>query len=253
MAKIALITGAGHGIGRGEAIGLARAGYDICISYCGSREQAEDTVERVKALGRRALAVRADLSKLEDIDPLFDIVEQEFGNLDVLVNNAGITKFSPFLDVTPTLFETIINVDLRGTYFCAQRAAKDMIRHGTRGCIINTSSIHRSTNYPHASVYGPAKAAVYKVTQHMALELAPYGIRVNSISPGYIKNNDSNIVTDRQKMLVSRIPAQHIGQPEDIAQAVLYLISEQAEYVTGIDLVVDGGQLLPASADNAYI
>lgn len=169
MAKIALVTGAGHGIGKGEAIELAKAGYDVCISYCGSEEQA-----------------------------------------------------------------------------------KDMIRHGTRGCIINTSSVHRGTNYPKASVYGPAKAAVYKLTQHMALELAPYGIRVNSVSPGYIKVTDPNVVTDREKMLVSRIPAQRTGQPEEIAAAVLYLISDAAKYVTGSDITVDGGQLLPSAVDNTY-
>lgn len=164
MAKIALVTGAGHGIGKGEAIELAKAGYDVCISYCGSEEQAMDTVGRVRALGGRSMAIRADLTGLKDIDPMFDKIEREFGNIDVLVNNAGITKFMPFLEVTHEMFDTITSVDLRGTFFCAQRAAKDMIRHGTRGCIINTSSVHRSTNYPRASVYGPAKSAVYKLT-----------------------------------------------------------------------------------------
>ena len=221
MAKIALVTGAGHGIGKGEAIELAKAGYDVCISYCGSEEQAKDTVEKVRALGRRSMAIKADLTRLDDIDPMFDTLEREFGNIDVLVNNAGITKFMPFLEVSPEMFDTITNVDLRGTFFCAQRAAKDMIRHGTRGCIINTSSVHRGTNYPKASVYGPAKAAVYKLTQHMALELAPYGIRVNSVSPGYIKVTDPNVVTDREKMLVSRIPAHRTGQPEEIAAQVV--------------------------------
>ena len=252
MAKIALVTGAGHGIGKGEAIELAKAGYDVCISYCGSEEQAKDTAEKVRALGRRSMAIKADLTRLDDIDPMFDTLEREFGNIDVLVNNAGITKFMPFLEVSPEMFDTITNVDLRGTFFCAQRAAKDMIRHGTRGCIINTSSVHRGTNYPKASVYGPAKAAVYKLTQHMALELAPYGIRVNSVSPGYIKVTDPNVVTDREKMLVSRIPAQRTGQPEEIAAAVLYLISDAAKYVTGSDITVDGGQLLPSAVDNTY-
>ena len=229
MAKIALVTGAGHGIGKGEAIELAKAGYDVCISYCGSEEQAKDTVEKVRALGRRSMAIKADLTKLDDIDPMFDTLEREFGNIDVLVNNAGITKFMPFLEVSPEMFG-----------------------HGTRGCIINTSSVHRGTNYPKASVYGPAKAAVYKLTQHMALELAPYGIRVNSVSPGYIKVTDPNVVTDREKMLVSRIPAQRTGQPEEIAAAVLYLISDAAKYVTGSDITVDGGQLLPSAVDNTY-
>ncbi len=253
MAKIALVTGGGHGIGKSEAIELAKAGYDVCISYCGSKEQALDTVEKIHSIGRCSMAIKADLTVLDDIDPMFDAIESEFGNIDVLVNNAGITKFMPFLDVTHELFDTITNVDLRGTFFCAQRAAKDMIRHGTRGCIINTSSVHRSTNYPMASVYGPAKAAVYKLTQHMALELAPYGIRVNSISPGYIKVTDSSIITEREKMLVSRIPAQRTGHPSEISSAVLYLLSDSATYITGSDIIIDGGQLLPSAADNSYI
>lgn len=157
MAKIALVTGAGHGIGKGEAIELAKAGYDVCISYCGSEEQAMDTVGRVRALGGRSMAIRADLTGLKDIDPMFDKIEREFGNIDVLVNNAGITKFMPFLEVTHEMFDTITSVDLRGTFFCAQRVAKDMIRHGTRGCIINTSSVHRSTNYPPGECIWPGK------------------------------------------------------------------------------------------------
>ena len=110
MAKIALVTGAGHGIGKGEAIELAKAGYDVCISYCGSEEQAKDTVGKVRALGRRSMAIKADLTKLDDIDPMFDTLEREFGNIDVLVNNAGITKFMPFLEVSPEMFDTITNV-----------------------------------------------------------------------------------------------------------------------------------------------
>lgn len=253
MAKTALVTGAGHGIGKAIAVELAKAGFDVCISFCGSEEQAMETKSEIEHFGRRALAVHADLSKMEDIPLLFQKFKEVFGPIDVLVNNAGITKFKPFLEVDPEMFERIISVDLRGAFFCAQYAAKYMVAHGTKGCIINICSNHRLTNFPIASVYGPAKAALYKLTQHIALELAPYGIRANSISPGYIKVTDPAVVSDRERMMVSRIPVGRIGQPVEIANMVKYLVSDEAEFITGSDFVVDGGALLPALMDNTYI
>lgn len=252
MSKIAVVTGAGRGIGKEVALELGRLGYDVAVSCCGSRAQGEETAAAIRAMGQRSITCFADLSGLEDIDPMFDRVEAELGPIDVLVNNAGLTKYAPFLEVSHEMYDTIMGIDLRGTYFCAQRAAKDMIRNGKRGVIINTSSVHRLTNYPTASVYGSAKAAVYKLTQHIALELAPYGIRCNSVSPGYIKVTDPNIVTDRERMLVGRIPGQRTGRPGEIAAAIRYLISEEAGYVTGTDIIVDGGALLPSVQDNAY-
>ena len=253
MAKTALVTGAGHGIGKGIALELAEAGYDVCVSYCGSEEQAMDTKARIEAMGRKCLAVKADLSKLEDIPPLFETFKAHFGPIDVLVNNAGITKFKPFLEVDPEMFELLTGVDFRGAFFCAQAAAKDMVANGTKGSIINICSNHRLTNFPIASVYAPTKAALHKLTQHIALELAPYGIRCNSISPGYIKVTDPNVVTDREKMMVSRIPIGRIGQPAEIAHMVKYLASEEAAFITGSDFIVDGGALLPALMDNTYV
>lgn len=253
MTKTALITGAGHGIGRAIALELAAAGYDVCISCCGSGAEAESVRAQAEALGRRAVLLRADLSKLEDIPPLFEQFKEAFGPMDVLVNNAGITKFKPFLEVDPEFFELLTGVDFRGAFFCAQAAAKDMIANKTRGCIINICSNHRLMNFPAASVYAPAKAALHKLTQHIALELAPYGIRANSISPGYIKVTDPNVVSQREAMMVSRIPMGRIGQPEEIAKLVRYLVSDEAGYITGSDFIADGGALLPALLDNVYV
>ena len=253
MTKTALVTGAGRGIGKTIAIELAKAGYDVCVSYCGSEAQAMDTKAQIEALGRKCIALKADLSQVESIAPLFNAFEKEFGAMDLLVNNAGITKFKSFLEVNPEMFEQLTAVDDRATFFCAQAAAKNMIAHHTEGSIVNICSNHRAMNFPIASVYGSSKAAVYKLTQHIALELAPYGIRVNSISPGYIKVTDPNVVSEREKMMVSRIPLGRIGQPVEIANMVRFLASDEAQFITGSDMLVDGGALLPALMDNTYI
>lgn len=212
-----------------------------------------DTKAQIEALGRKCVAVKADLSKIEEIAPLFEAFEKNFGGMHLMVNNAGITKFKPFLEVDPEMFELLTSVDYRATFFCAQNAAKNMIVHGIKGSIVNICSNHRAMNFPIASVYGSAKAAVYKLTQHIALELAPHGIRVNSISPGYIKVTDPNVVSDREKMMVSRIPVGRIGQPVEIANMVRFLASDEAQFITGSDMLVDGGALLPALMDNTYI
>ena len=253
MSKVAVVTGSGHGIGKEVAIELGRLGYDVCVTYSSTPEKAEETAAEIRKLGQKAITYQVNLENVDQIDPMFDEVADKLGAIEVLVNNAGLTKYMPFLEATPEHFNQIMSIDLRGAYFCAQRAAKDMIKNNIRGCIINISSNHRATCFPKDSVYGAAKAAVCKVTQNMALELAPYNIRVNCISPGYIKVSDPNVVTEREAMMVSRIPMQHIGHTPNIAKTVKFLISEDAEYITGTDILVDGGSLLPALMDNTFI
>ena len=254
MRKAAIVTGAGHGIGKTVAIELAKAGYDVGITYSGSpQEQINDTLEQIQAGGARGYIQRLDLTAAENIKPAFDELMQQLGRLDVLVNNAGATKYVPFTEVTIEDFNTLMSVDFRGTYFCAQYAANYMIAHEIKGVIINIASVHVYYNFPAASIYAPNKAAVEKLTQHIALELAPYGIRCNSVSPGYIKVTDPAIVTPREKMMVSRIPAQRIGQPVEIANMIRFLVSDEAAYITGADFLVDGGARLPALLDNHYV
>lgn len=254
MSKTAIVTGAGHGIGKTVAIELAKAGYDVGITYSGSsEEQINDTLNQILATGQKGYIQQMDLTVPENIKPSMDALTEKLGGLDVLVNNAGATKFVPFIDVTIEEFNQLMSIDYRGTYFCAQYAAKHMIAHDVKGVIINIASVHVYYNFPIASIYAPNKAAVEKLTQHIALELAPYGIRCNSVSPGYIKVTDPNVVTPREKMMVSRIPAQRIGQPVEIANMIRFLISDEAAYITGSDFLVDGGARLPALLDNAYI
>ena len=254
MRKAAIVTGAGHGIGKTVAAELAKAGYDVGITYSGSSdEQINDTLNQIFAAGVNGFKQRLDLTDARNIKPAFDELTAKLGRLDVLVNNAGVTKFVPFTEVTIEDFDTLMSVDYRGTYFCAQYAAKHMIANGVKGCIINIASVHTYYNFPIASIYAPNKAAVAKLTQHIALELAPHGIRCNSVSPGYIKVTDPNVVSAREAMMVSRIPAQRIGQPVEIANMIRFLISDEAAYITGSDFLVDGGARLPALMDNHYI
>ena len=250
--KSALVTGAGRGIGRAIAMALADDGWDVGVNYFQSEEPAREVCGIIESKGRTALAIRGDVGKIGDIAGVFEKFLERFGKIDLLVNNAGITKFKPILETSPELWDEITNTDWKGSYFCAQFAAKDMIRNGTKGVIINITSVHQTLNFPMAGVYGPTKAALFKFTQHAALEFAPYGIRVNSIAPGYIKVTDPATVTEREKMMVSRIPAQRIGQTPEIAEAVCFLASDKAAYITGANLTVDGGALLPALMDNVY-
>jgi NAD(P)-dependent dehydrogenase (short-subunit alcohol dehydrogenase family) len=250
--KKALVTGAGRGIGRAIAVALADQGWDVGVNYHQSEEPAREVCRVIESKGRKALALRGDVGKIEDISEMFAKFLGHFGGIDLLVNNAGITKFKPILETTPELWDEITNTDWKGSYFCTQYAAKDMVENGTKGVIINITSVHQTLNFPMAGVYGPTKAALFKFTRHAALEFAPYGIRVNSIAPGYIKVTDPAVVTDRERMMVSRIPAQRIGRTQEIAEAVCFLASEKAEYVTGANLTVDGGALLPALMDNTY-
>lgn len=192
------------------------------------------------------------MGDVDQIIAMFAEFLEHFGKIDLLVNNAGITKFQSILETTPELWEEITNTDWKGAYFCTQQAATDMIRNGTNGVIVNITSIHQTLNFPIASVYGSTKAALHKFTQHAALELAPHGIRVNVIAPGYIKVTDPAVVSERENMMVSRIPAQRIGQPREIAKSVCFLASEDAQYITGSTLFADGGAVLPALMDNTY-
>ncbi len=250
--KAALVTGAGRGIGSAIALALAEAGWDVGVNYRTSEGPAREVCGAIEAKGRTALLLKADVGRLEDLASMFDAFIGKFGKIDLLVNNAGITKYKPILETPPELWEEITNTDWKGAYFCTQLAAKDMIKKGVKGAIINITSVHQVFNFPMASVYGPTKAALFKFTQHAALEFAPYGIRVNSVAPGYIKVTDPAVVSERERMMVSRIPAQRVGNTSEIADAVCFLASDQASYITGSNLTVDGGALLPAVLDNVY-
>jgi NAD(P)-dependent dehydrogenase (short-subunit alcohol dehydrogenase family) len=252
MTQTALVTGSSRGIGKGAAIELARQGYDVAV-HCGrSIEKAEEVAHSIESLGRRAIVVQADVKDLAALNGMFDEVFSRFGRLDVLVNNAGITGYKRFLEVTDEFFHEILYTNLRSHYFATQRAAKHMIAQNIRGRIVMTTSVQQEIILPEASLYGSFKAALLKMVRHIALELAPYGIRVNAVAPGTIKIDDKPF-TAREDQLISRTPAKRVGWPEDVAGAIAFLVSEKSDYITGACLMIDGGQSLPCLCDNTFV
>ena len=181
----ALVTGAGHGIGKAIAIDLAKNGYNIGVNYYRSKDDAIDTCKQIEGLGRKAVLLQADVGDNQQLDTMFQSFFNAFHTIDLMVNNAGISKFYPFLEVTEAQWKEITFSDWKGAFFCTQYAAKNMIEHNTKGVIINISSNHVDGCWPNATIYGSAKAALTKFGKNAAMELAPYGIRVTTVAPGY--------------------------------------------------------------------
>jgi Dehydrogenases with different specificities (related to short-chain alcohol dehydrogenases) len=179
---------------------------------------------------------------------MFQTFSRTFGSIDVLINNAGVSVFGPFLKVTEEAWDTITSIDWKGTYFCAQRAARNMVEHACKGVILNVASNHKDGCWPTASVYGPTKAAIAKFTKNAALELAPYGIRVVAIAPGY--TDVGWPIGDPIHDAKDKIPLKRFATPEEIANVVCALVSEEFAYMTGSCLDIDGGALLPVITEN---
>lgn len=253
MRKTAFITGGSRGIGAGIARVLAANGYDLAITYHTSPDGAEATAAECRALGAEVLVLQADVSRVADIDRAFAAFEAARGDeLDLLVNNAGITRFKPLLETDEALFDQLNNTDWKGSFFCTQRAAKLMVHRGRGGVVVNITSNQQQGCWPDSVVYGPVKAALKHFTEAAALNLAPYGIRVVAVAPGYTARVRTEDV-ERIKPITDRIPLHRFCTPEEVGHAVQYLASDEAGYVTGVCLAMDGGAILPVVAQNAYI
>ncbi len=250
MAKCALVTGAGTGIGRGIALCLAKAGYDVGLHYCSSSAGAASAAEEIRALGRKAEIFGADLRNTDAIAALFRQFEECFGAPEIFVNNAGITKKAPFLETTPELFDEICDVDYKAAFFCMQAAARSMVKENIRGSIVLISSNNAFTHFGSVSVYGSVKAAATKLAEHAAIELAKYGIRVNTICPGWTDTGAARL--DNKLDTYYKIPMQRWTTPEEVGKAVLYLSGEAASSITGISLVIDGGAMLQSDKPELY-
>jgi NAD(P)-dependent dehydrogenase (short-subunit alcohol dehydrogenase family) len=248
MNNKALVTGASRGIGRATALRLAELGYDVGINYHRHGKGAEEVARAVRKRKRRALVLQADVGSKPEIDRMFDRFFAEFGHIDLLVNNAGVSIFSPFLQVGEELWNTVTEVDWKGTFFCAQRAARDMAESGRGGVIINMSSNQKDGCWPTASVYGPTKMAVAKFTRHAAFELARYGIRVIALAPGY--TDVGWPPGDPIHEAKNKIPMKRFATPEEIARVIGALATDQFAYMTGTCLDIDGGALLPVVTEN---
>jgi NAD(P)-dependent dehydrogenase (short-subunit alcohol dehydrogenase family) len=249
--KVALITGGSRGIGAATALTFARAGADVAVS---SRKlpELEKVANEVRKLGRRALAVEAHIGRMEMIQPLVDRVIAEFGKIDILVNNAGMGFSVPAIEMTEKAWDSVINLDLKGLFFLSQAVVKVMKDKG--GCrIINIASVDAFRVEVPLGHYSIAKAGVVMATKVMALEWAKYNVRANCIAPGAVEtrlfNSHFDTLTPEQvkatkESMVQRIPVGHLGQPHEIANAILFLASDASSYMMGETLIVDGGSLL---------
>ncbi|MFF3607668.1 SDR family oxidoreductase [Streptomyces sp. NPDC002463] len=250
----ALVTGANSGIGKATAIGLGRAGADVVVNYVAGRDAAEEVVKEIASFGVRAAAYEADVSQEDQVTAMMDRMVEEFGTIDVLVANAGLQRDARLTDMTLAQWQKVIDVNLTGQFLCAREAAKEFRRRGVvsevsraAGKIICMSSVHQIIPWSGHVNYASSKGGVQMMMQTLAQELAPEKIRVNAVAPGAIKtpiNRAAWETAEAREDLLRLIPYDRIGDPEDIANAVVALASDLMDYVVGTTLYVDGGMTL---------
>jgi glucose 1-dehydrogenase len=244
--KTALVTGSSQGIGQGVAIRLAQEGAKIVVNYHANPEGAEDTIQQIRAAGSDAIAVQADLAKIADIDNLVHQGVTKFGGIDILVNNAGLEKRAPFWEVTEADYDLVLEVNLKGVFFTTQSFVKDLLSRKAPGRIINMSSVHEELPFPHFASYCASKGGLKMLCRDLAIELAPFNITVNNVAPGAIETPiNTKLLNDKDKLaaLLANIPLRRLGKPADVAGTVAFLASDDADYITGTTLFVDGGLL----------
>jgi glucose 1-dehydrogenase len=247
MDMVAIVTGAGRGIGASLARGLAHEGAAVIVNYPDSPEEAEAVVAEINGAGARAVAVQADIRDLTQHDRLISAALNKFGRLDILINNAGIEYRQPFLTTTETQFDQTVKVNLKGPYFLSQAAAHAMIRGGRGGRIINISSCHEQVPLADRSAYSVTKGGLAMLTKSLALELAEHNINVTGLAPGAIlteMNRDGLSKPETMARLIGSVPLNRIGSVEDCVGAAVFLASPESSYVTGSTIYVDGGLLL---------
>jgi glucose 1-dehydrogenase len=250
----ALVTGASSGIGLAIALRFAQEGADVIVNYRSSEESAEEAVESIRQCGRQAVAIQADVAREEDVLKLFRQACDAFGTIDILVNNAGLQQDAPIEDMTLEQWNTVIDVNLTGQFLCAREAVREFRRRGVveqvscaAGKIVTISSVHETIPWAGRVNYAASKGGVMQLTRSLAQEVARDRIRVNSVCPGATRtpiNTDSWETPEAYAKLMELIPYDRIGEPDDVARAVAWLASDDADYITGVSLFVDGGMTL---------
>lgn len=245
--KVAIVTGARRGMGRTHALALAKAGAKVTVVDI-SQEGCQMVVEEIKKAGGEAMAIKCDVSKKDEVDEMIKKTIERWGKIDILINNAGICQFKPFLEITEEEWDRTLNINLKGYFLCAQAAAKEMIKKKS-GVIVNVASIAMGqvgVGFPTLAHYAASKGGIVAMTETMAIELGPYNIRVNAVAPGAIETPMIDSVKQDPKAMegiIGRLPLHRIGKPEEVSNLVLFLASDESSYMTGSTVVIDGGWL----------
>jgi len=245
--KVAIITGGNRGIGKGISLRLAEEGAMVVIV---GRDEiaAKNVLEEIKKYRQKCIFIKIDVGNKKEVDAMVETVIKNFGKVDILVNNAGVIIRCPFLDLTEEIWDKTININLKGYYLCAQAVAKEMVKRGNGGKIVNITSVQGLKVWPEYfhTPYEVSKAGIIMLTKQLAYELAPYRINVNAIGPGPTETElFAKISEDPERInsVIKKIPLGRVAKPSDVASAVAYLSSNDADYITGITLFVDGGRL----------
>ena len=239
--KVAIVTGSSRGIGKACALRLAKDGFTVVINYSHSESEAKNVLNEIESFGGSGMLYRADVSKLDEVKAMMRDVSKTYGQIDVLVNNAGIVRDEYLLMLNPETLDKCFDLNVKGYFYCAQQAVLKMFRKKS-GVVINMSSVSGILALAGQSVYSATKGAVNSLTQTMAKELAPYGIRVNAVAPGFIETEMLNALSDEKKQeYLNAIPMHRLGTVEDVANVVSMLASDAASYITGQIITIDGG------------
>jgi len=244
--KVAIVTGASQGIGRGIALKFAEQGADVVVNYRENDDMAQTVAEKIRSLNRQALAVKADVSQSIDVNGLVQKTLATFGNIDILVNNAGIFIGGEIAQLKEEIWDRVMAVNLKGVFLCCQAVGEYMITNKVAGSIINIASISGRLPELNGNAYSPSKAGVISLSALLAVEWAGHGIRVNALSPGPVMTPLQEKIYATPELLAARnrgIPMNRHGEPEEIAKAAVFLASDDASYITGENLSVDGGSL----------
>ena len=242
--KVALVTGASRGIGQATAIELAKAGADVVVNFIGNETVAQETVEKIEALGRKAIKIKANVGDADDVQAMVDEAIATFGHIDILVNNAGITRDGLLIRMKDSDWDEVLNINLKGVYLVTKAVAKLMVKQRA-GRIINMTSVSGVTGNVGQANYAAAKAGVIGFTKTCAKELAARGITVNAVAPGFIETAMTDVLPEKIKEgIAATVPFGRMGQPEEIASVVTFLASDFASYITGQVLNVDGGMVM---------
>lgn len=242
--KTALVTGAGRGIGRAIAISLAKKGFMVVVNYNGSKDRAEETVEEIKSAGGNAEAYKCNVSSYSETQEMINYIIKEYGSLDVLVNNAGITRDGLLLKMSEEDYDAVLSINLKGAFNCIKHVTRQMLKQKS-GRIINISSVVGVSGNAGQVNYSASKAGIIGITKSTAKELGSRGITVNAIAPGFIETEMTGVLSEEvRKNMVGNIPLGRAGQAEDVAALAVFLASDEAAYITGQVINVDGGMAM---------